>query len=225
MRNKLIACVMLVLCSMSAFGGQNIQVNENNVIRIVVSKNDINMLSLKNDRIDSLALPGSVTVEQDRKSGSAYLTFKGSEIVKGFLTSEMGYKYQVEFVPTDIEAETIVLSDTVVAKESFVATPGEYTQKLAQLLRAMSNNADLEGYQVEIHDKKTRVNGKDFILESTYNGPNFFGEVFYYKNDTKELHELTEVAFYQPGVRAVAIDEKILLPDSVAKIYIIRSDR
>lgn len=225
MKNKIITLLVLVLCSASVFGAQNVQVSESNVVRVVVSKNDINMLSLKNDRIDSLALPGSVTVEQDKQSGSAYLTFKGSEIVKGFLISEMGYKYQVEFVPTDIEAETIVLSDMAIAKESFVATPGEYTQKLAQLLRAMSNKSELESYQVETTNKKVKVNGKNFTLENIYNGPTFFGEVFTYKNDSKEIEELTEVMFYQPGIRAVAIDEKTLFPGNVAKIYTIWSDR
>ena len=128
-RNKL--TIILLMWSGCIFGVQNITVNELQTIRVVVSQNDINLISLKGDRIESLALPNSVEVEQNTKNGSAFMRFKSKSVVKGFLTTELGAKYQLEFVPSDIASETIVLvapgsksADTVSARE--------YTQMLAQ---------------------------------------------------------------------------------------------
>lgn len=217
--NKLAA--LLFLCSGCVFGVQNITVNEAQPVKVVVSQNDINSLSIKNDRIESLALPNSVEVEQNTKNGSAFMRFKSKSVVKGFLTTETGAKYQLEFVPTDIASETIILlapglksADTVSARE--------YTQMLAQLLRAMYNEVELDGYARTLSSKKVKINNMNLNLEASYLGAAIEGQVIEFKNTTDKAITLKELDFYVAGVRAVSIIDKTVPPGDSIQVFIMR---
>lgn len=220
MKCKLI--VILLVWSSSIFAVQNINVSESMPVRVAVSQNDINMISLKNDRIESLALPNSVEVEQNNKTGSAYLRFKGNSPVKGFLISESGIKYQLEFVPSQIPSETITLIKPGLETKAQAADTREYTQMLAQLLRAMSNQNDLDGYVRSISEEKVKYNKMKLVLMATYTGAAIDGVVYEYENATKEVQHLKEVDFYDNGVRSVAIVNKKLYSGDVTQIFIMR---
>lgn len=220
MKGKII--LILLACSGSVFGVQNVNVNETSPVRLVVSNNDINLISLKNDRIESLALPNSVEVEQNNKTGSAYLKFKGNSPVKGFLISETGAKYQLEFVPSNIPAETITLIKPGIETKIQGADTREYTQMLAQLLRVMYNQSELDGYERAMTEKKVKFKKMNLILETTYFGAAIDGQIYEYENTTKEIKNLKEIDFYDVGVRSVAILNKTLYSGDVTKIYIMR---
>ena len=218
-RNKL--TIILLMCSGCVFGVQNITVNELQPVRAVVSQNDINLISLKNDRIESIALPNSVEVEQNTKNGSAFMRFKSKSVVKGFLTTETGAKYQLEFVPTDIASETIILlapglksADTVSARE--------YTQMLAQLLRAMYNEEELDGFARTVTDKRIKINNMKLDLEATYLGATIEGQVLDFKNTTDKAVTLKELDFYVPNIRSVAITNKILQAGESTQVFVMR---
>lgn len=217
--NKL--TIILLMWSGCSFAMQNITVNEALPVRAVVSQNDINLISLQNDRIESLVLPNSVEVEQNNKNGSAYLKFKSSSVVKGFLTTERGAKYQLEFVPTNIGSETIVLITPGPATASAVEAK-EYTQMLAQLLRAMYNGSELDGYVHTLLNKSIKFKKMQLVLDATYVGTAIDGQIFEYENTTDKVVRLKEIDFNGTGVRAVSIVNKTLYSGDVTKIYIMR---
>ncbi len=217
--NKLAA--LLFLCSGCVFGVQNITVNEAQPVKVVVSQNDINSLSIKNDRIESLALPNSVEVEQNTKNGSAFMRFKSKSVVKGFLTTELGAKYSLEFVPSNIGSETIVLiAPGVKSAESVSAR--EYTQMLAQLLRAMYNDAELDGYTRSVNSKSLKINKIKLNLDVTYMGAAIEGQVLSFQNTSDKELTLKEVDFYDTNVRAVSIVDKTLQAGSSTQVFIMR---
>lgn len=217
--NKL--ATLLFLCSGCVFGVQNISVNEAQPVKVVVSQNDINLLSIKGDRIESLALPNSVIVEQNTKNGQAYMRFKSKLPVKGFLTTELGAKYSVEFVPSDIGSETIVLiAPNPKNVESVNAR--EYTQSLAALLRAMYNSDELESFVRTITDKRIKINNMKLGLDATYIGTNIEGQALSFKNATDKAITLKELDFYDMGVRSVAIVDKTLQAGESTQIFIMR---
>ncbi len=220
MKCKLI--VILLVWSSSIFAVQNINVSESMPVRVAVSQNDINMISLKNDRIESLALPNSVEVEQNNKNGSAYLKFKSNSPVKGFLISESGVKYQLEFVPSQIPSETITLIKPGLEAKAQAADTREYTQMLAQLLRAMFNQSDLDGYVRSISEKKVKYNKIKLVLMATYTGATIDGLIYEYENTTKEVQHLKEVDFYDKDVRSVAIVNRKLYSGDVTQVFIMR---
>ena len=217
--NKL--TLLLLIWSGCAFGIQNVTVNEVQPVRMVVSQNDINLISLKNDRIESLALPNTVEVEQNTKNGTAYMRFKSNSVVKGFLTTETGAKYQLEFVPSNIASETIVLIQPgKKSADSFDAR--EYTQMLAQLLRAMYNEGELDGYARITMDKNIKFKKMKLNLEVAYLGDTIEGQVFEYENTTDKVLNLKELDFYDTGIRAVSIVDKTLYSGDVTKVFIMR---
>lgn len=218
-----IKLLLLLLCiSCSTFALQNINVNELMPVRIVVSQSDINLISLKDDRIESFALPTSVEVEQNTKNGSAFLKFKSANVVKGFLTSESGAKYQLEFVPSDVPAETIVLIKPGLDSKTQAADAREYTQMLANLLRAMHNNSELDGYVRLPLDKNIKYNNMKLKLIATYSGGAIDGLVYQFENSSNEVKTLKEIDFYASGVRGVALVDKALYSGDVTQVYIMR---
>jgi type-F conjugative transfer system secretin TraK len=217
--NKLI--VLFLVLPASVFGMQTISINEAQPIRVVVSQNDINLLSIKNDRIESIALPNSVEVEKNNKNGSAFVRFKSNSIVKGFLTTESGSKYQLEFVPSNIGSETIVLvAPTLKSPDAVDAR--EYTQMLAVLLRAMYNESEIEGYVRTITDKRVKINNNKLDLEASYIGAAIDGQVLSFKNTGDKELLLKEIDFYDTGVRSVAIVDKNLSAGARTKVFIMR---
>jgi len=217
--NKLL--ILFLVLPASAFGVQNISINETQPIRVVVSQNDINLLSIKNDRIESLALPSSVIVEKNNKNGTAYIRFKSSTPIKGFLTTELGSKYQLEFVPSNISSETIVLVTPGVKPVDAVAAR-EYTQSLAALLRAMYNEAEIDGYARTITDKCVTINNMKLDLETIYLGATIEGQVLSVKNTNDKPITLKEIDFYDTNVRCVAIVDKNLDAGARTQIFIMR---
>jgi len=217
--NKL--TIILLMCSGCVFGVQNITVNELQQVKAVVSQNDINLISIKNDKIESLALPNSVEVEQNTKNGSAFMRFKTRGVVKGFLTTETGAKYQLEFVPSDIASETIVLIAPGL-KSADAVSAREYTQMLAQLLRAMYNDAELDGYARGVNSKNLKINKMKLNLDATYVGAAIEGQVLEFKNTTDKAIELKELDFYDANVRAVSIVDKTVSPGNTTQVFIMR---
>lgn len=220
MRIKIMLLLLITAGTCSAV--QNISVNESAPVRIMVSNSDINSISLKNDRIESLALPASVEVEQNNKNGSAYLKFKSRSAVKGFLTSESGAKYQIEFVPSNVPSETIVLIKPGLESKEKIFDAREYTQMLAQLLRAMHNDAELDGYVRTVTDTNVKYNKMKLKQIATYNGGAIEGAVYSFENTTNEVKNLKEIDFYAPNVRSVAIVDKTLYSGDVTQVYIMR---
>lgn len=221
MKIKLI--ILLLSFSCTSFAVQNININELAPVKIAVSQNEMNLIVLKNDRIDSLALPGTVDLEQNPKDGTAYLRFKSAKVIKGFLTTELGAKYQLEFIPSAIASETIVLIQPGLEKKTQNLEAREYTQMLAQLLRAMHNETELDGYAKEIADKNVSHNNFKLKLITTYSGGSMSGLVYEYENTGNNLQNLKEIDFYNPQIRAIAIRHKTLYSGDVTKIYMIRN--
>jgi len=220
MRIKLI--ILLLSFSCTSFAVQNININDLAPVKIAVSQNEMNLIVLKNDRIDSLALPGTVDLEQNTKDGTAYLRFKSSKVIKGFLTTELGAKYQLEFIPSAIASETIVLIQPGLEKKTQSLEAREYTQILAQLLRAMHNETELDGYAKKVADKDVLHNNFKLKLITIYSGGFMSGLVYEYENATNNLQNLKEIDFYNPQIRAIAIRDKTLYSGDVTKIYMIR---
>lgn len=222
---KIKIAVLLLLMSGASFSVQNVYVSELTPVKIVVSNSDINLISLKNDRIDSLALPASVEVEQNTKNGTAYLRFKGVKVIKGVLTTELGAKYQLEFVPNAIPSETIILIQPGLENKAQIFDAREYTQMLAHLLRAMHNEIELDGYVRAITEKNTKHNNFKLKLISTYSGSVMDGLVYEYANASSNIQTLQEIDFYTPEIRALAIFDKKLYSGDVTKIYMFRDKK
>jgi hypothetical protein len=124
-------------------------------------------------------------------------------------------------VPSDIPAETIVLiSEKEEAAYERIAQP--YTELLAQLLKAMFNQKDIEGFRVEAVNTKQPFKKGRLIHRDNYLGIGIIGEVYEFKNPGSTPLQLNEMDFYREGVRAVAITTKTLPVKGFTRIFVMR---
>lgn len=210
----------LLLIPSAALATQNIHLKSQGITSVLVSNKDINMLSAKSDRIAALALPKTVEVQQDNKSGSAFLKFNTSENVTGFIQLESGKQFSVEFVVGDVAGDNIVL----IAPESVAAkhTGMGYTKQLARLLRAMFNQEAVDGFDMRVVGKKTKLFNKNVEHLFCYRGAQVQGDAYKIQNKTKETLGLRETDFFAPGIRAISISNQTIAPNEVAHIFIMR---
>lgn len=212
----------LLLIPSAVLATQNIHLKSQGITSVLVSNKDINMLSAKSDRIVALALPKTVEVQQDNKSGSAFLKFNTSENVTGFIQLESGKQFSVEFVVGDVAGDNIVLiaPESVAAKHTGMGR--DYTKQLARLLRAMFNQEAVDGFDMRVVGKKTKLFNKNVEHLLCYRGAQVQGDAYKFQNKTKETLALRETDFFAPGIRAISISNQTIAPDEVAHIFIMR---
>ena len=208
-----------LLCQ-STLALQQAQVQPDVMSTLTVSNSQLNILRLKHDRIESFAVPESVEVQHDAKTGEVIFKIHQAEPVEGFVIAESGHRYPLRFVPSDIAAETLVLTGSE-RQPSRAPMAQPYTTLLADLLKAMYNQQDLEGYQVEVVNQKQNFKGGKLIHKDRYLGAGVVGDVLEFKNPGAPM-SLREMDFYQRGVRAIAITTKQLPVKGFTRVFVIR---
>lgn len=214
--------LIIFLMSGAAFATQNVHLKNTGTASVLVSNKDINMLSIKGDRIASLALPKTVEVEQDTKSGAAFLKFNSKQNIKGYIQLESGKQFSVEFVVSDVQGDNIVLIKPDVASSKPLNMGRDYTKALARLLRGMFNQEAVEGFDMSVVGKKTKLFNKNVEHLLIFTGEQVQGDVYLYKNKTKRIVDLRETDFFTPGVRAVSLSNSTVKPNTSVHIFIMR---
>jgi hypothetical protein len=91
MRVKTLLVGLLLCHTVSAL--QQPQVLPDVMSTVSVSNHSLNVLRLKQDRIESFAVPDDVEVQHDAKTGEVIFKIEGEKPVEGFVVGEAGKRY------------------------------------------------------------------------------------------------------------------------------------
>lgn len=217
--------VIILLCMLAfskcAFCEQNIQLKSNGATTVLVGISDVNSLSVKDDRILSVVLPQDVEVQQDSNTGTAFLRFAKKGNIKGFVVTEKGDKYQIDFVADDVSADSIVLMKNDSKAAPRVNLAQNYTKFLTSLLKAMYNDAAIDGFNIERLDKKEKLADLPVRLVAIYNNNSLVGKHYKYTNKGKNTKIVKESDFSVNSVRAVSLSSYHVAPRATIDIFVI----
>ena len=203
---------------------QRIPVQEGVEVNAVVSSNALNRLAVDNDRIANVkGTGGEFELDKDTELGQVFL----KPLVKGpihiFITTEKGHTYNLGLTTHELGAESIVLTP-IGATSAQWQQSGSYESLLKELIKAMHTQNALEGFVVESAKVKLpSVKGAKVVHIQSYLGQSLLGQILEISNTSNEPLHLTELEFYLPGVRAVAIVDKLLAPKAKTRLYLVRT--
>jgi type-F conjugative transfer system secretin TraK len=223
-KNKLILCLCgCVPWVVNAY--QRIPVQEGIEVNAVVSTTALNRLAVENDRIASVkGTDREFELDKDGELGQVFLKPLVKEgPIHLFITTEKGHTYTLGLTTHERGAESIVLTPIGVIT-TLLPHSNAYESLLKELIKAMHTQQALEGFVVESAKVKLpNVKGIKVTHLQSYVGQSLLGQILEVSNVTDAPLQLTELQFYLPGVRAIAIVDKVLAPKAKTRLYWVRT--
>lgn len=226
---------IISLCSASyftcAYGLQVKAVKDNETLFFKISTKEYSRIFVAGDRIISIKGKNNFYEIKEFKGkydeGVLYIrpaSFYQNKPFSVFITTETGHHFTLFLSAIDVPSENIEIKPISASK--MVAIRWEenlpYTQSIIELMRAMRNSTQPEGYAV-INLGKTqpkRMNG-NFTMQllTLYRGGFLEGEIWCIKNDSGHTIYLHPRDFYQDNVRAASILNETLRNGEETLLY------
>lgn len=220
---------LLFTANVFAVAPTQLNFNDGETKSVTLSDTNINRIQVQNDLITHVQCPqGFCTANQypDDQSGSVYLSVNAGPSFSLYLDTQSGRHLSLQVNRRSLSGQTILLipnspAETVKAWES--STP--YDDLLITLMKGMISGELPDGYAVENINqsiKSTTLDGQvSFTLVQKFAGDQLQGMHYSMQNLTKKPLTLSPQAFYKPGIRAVAVVQQTLQPNSVGDVYLI----
>ncbi len=229
MKNFLLKIIVVFLISTKAFAVQNIDIEDGSKFSAEISKIDANRIKIVGDRIKSIkSNANELEVSVEEKLGEIYVRpamVSENKPISLFIVTERNFTYQALLFPKSIPSEQIILrNDSVPVNSDYEVvktSKNSYQQQIIDLLKAMRNKNQIEGYSIKKDRKSVDLGDLKMKRETIYKGQSFVGEIFVLENSTNQLIQLEEKMFFKNGVRAVKIENSNLLPDEITEIFIV----
>lgn len=233
--------LFILLSSFNLFGAEIINIFPDIEKRVILSKNNINRISLSNDVIESFqANKGDLVITQNEKTKDLYLRVNSStkKVTSLFLVTKKGFTYKLNIAPRYLTSKTIILNNPNLHSEKSADKNDYYKQNIISLLKDFYNGKVPDNYQyqsklkpnIKIKVKDLKIIPRNSLISSSYKNhhklPNFKEyqiERYLIINKSKELQELNEQDFYKEGYVSIMLDEKSLLPKRSTNLYIVKS--
>lgn len=217
MLNKIIVLSGCLILSFPAYALQVRQAKDNQTISAKISAKELSRIFVTSDRIQATrGINGAYEIIKDDTQGMIFIKpspYYANRPFNLFITTEIGRTYNLLLVPTDIPAETIEIKPKSPAIK--IASKWEknapYVDKLIQLINAMVNEVEPQGYAVsEAATKPIKVKDISMELIAVYRGSQLQGEIWCIKNISRNTIHLSPSQFFDKTVRAIALEADML---------------
>jgi len=220
--------LVLILPTISQ-GAERIRVKDEFETTVKISTSGLTHINVEGDRI--VAVKASNTqfqLDKDEVLGHIYLQPEpnNNEPIQLFISTEKQHMLPLLLIPSDVKPSSITLILEEVHKVAALWEQSQpYEIVITNLIKAMHNQDVLEGYSVEAFNlKNKRSKGLEVLHLKSYKGKSLRGEILEVTNPKKTPIEIVENDFYKPGIRAVAISNKVIAPNSKTRVYLVREN-
>lgn len=227
---KFIVLVMTVLLANNqlVYALQVKQIKDNQTLFAKISSKELTRIFVKNDRIQSVrGIDGAYQLTKDEIQGAVFIKpslFYQHRAFNLFIGTEQGHSYTLLLSPIDIPAENIELKSLspskILAERWEKNSP--YSDIIIQLMHAMENSENPEGYAVIPLGKvkpKRLDSGLTMQLVTFYQGARLQGEIWLIKNTCCRTAHLSPRNFYQDNVRAISLKDENLDKNEETYLY------
>jgi len=186
------------MISISAFGMQVHEVEDNAEVSGVISSSEISRVFVEGDRIHEVkGVKGKYILNKDEKKGDIFIRPSISETIQLYIITEKNRTYQLILKTAEIEAQTIMLSPSV--REA--RTKSEHLSIIYEneIIQFMKNGLTSEGKLFKREEKNIKNKNKNRLI-------------------------LKEKDFYRPGVLAIAIEKNELKPGEDTRVILVKEN-
>ncbi len=186
-----------IFLAVPLYATQHLKVKDSDAITASISPEHLNRIVLASDRIARIqALDGQFQMQHDESSGELYIKPNLTHLDKElnlYISSEQGFTYALELLPSQESAQTIVLDNSKAGVKD-ISTRND-NDEIHQLLFAMHHgigNDEITKQDVNQDTLPTIYNQLAMTPVAHYWGQDYVGEVLIITNDsrkTKIIHE------------------------------------
>lgn len=220
--NKKIPLMLGVLLSTEAFAIQNLPLIDHQRSHLTISKHQLNRIAVRGDRIQQVfGVDENLHVETDEQGGQIFIkcAHPHGNPVSLTLITEGGLTQDLTLTPEDVEAQTILFKPGAV-KDQVMEEDNSSQDQLMSLMQAMIAGQKIDGYEMtSVSDGEP--NGR-FRAYKHYEGPEYRGIHYIFKNEGDEPILLTEPSLAQPGDLAVSLSHTNVAPGTCVSLYVIQ---
>ncbi|MBF0315140.1 MAG: type-F conjugative transfer system secretin TraK [Oligoflexia bacterium] len=226
----LLIIVLMVMCS-SVFAVQKLIVNDGDVLKVKLSSRELTRLAVEGGRVDRMwGASGLLESQSDKKDGELFLrpSSTAAKVFSFFVRDNFGSTYTIIAEQQDIPSQTVILAPVkrISKEEKERYKNRNVVSKIKDLIKAMAND-ELDSKKMESEKHHEEINlwkESRITLVKSYRMEKLKGEVFRFKNISKEAMKLLESEFlnFRKDTLAVAIDQLTLKPEEETNLYVIR---
>lgn len=233
--SKKFITLLIVLFSVNSYSAEIIDIFPDVEKRVILSKNNINRISLSDDVIESFqANKGDLVITQNSKTKDLYLRVNSSskKVTSLFLVTKKGFTYKLNIAPRYITSKTLILNNPNLHSIKKANKNDQYKQDVISLLTEFYNGKIPDNYQfkskfrnkLKIKDLKIISRNSLIPVNHKQKGAKKYKiEKYLIINKSKKLKNLEEKDFQKEGFVAIMLDEKVLLPKKSTNLYIVKS--
>ena len=210
------------------YAEQRLVVQQGGNITANIASSALNRIAVQGDRIASIkGSAGQFQLEKDLSLGQIFIRPNSEDDktpIHIYITTEQGHTYSLTLLSTDMPAENIILvSNSNQNKSANWETTAPYETVLVNIIKAMHNQSELEGFYSKPKSKYNhKIKGLLITNQESYLGDKLQGYHYQVENITENEMILKHADFYKNDVRAISILTKTLPPQGKTSLYIVR---
>jgi type-F conjugative transfer system secretin TraK len=216
--------LFLLLFPLIAQGGQWIPIVNNGEAIAQIARDSLSRVYVQNDRIIQItSMNGELMIQKDLENGQLFIKpideFREKPI-NVFLSTEKGNHFSLSFKPLTIKSQTIGLY----TKESGIKRANDEKEILAFMKELQQEPNSKKSFSKEKAGKIVFETPYKLIQSDTLHKGNYVGEVYKVENHHQDAINLQQSAFWQSGVKAVAIEKENLLIGQATKVFVVKEN-
>ena len=221
--SKKIPLMLGLLLSTEASAIQNLSLIDHQRSSLTISQHQLNRIAVRGDRIHQVfGVDENLHVETDEQGGQIFIkcAHPHAHPVSLTIITEGGLTQDLTLTPEDVEAQTVLFKPGA-PKDQIMEEDTSSQSQMIGLMQAMIGGLKIDGYQITtISDGE--ANGR-FRAIKHYEGPEYVGISYVFKNEGDEDVLLTEHDLAQPGDLAVSLSQTRVAPGETAYLYVIQA--
>ena len=218
--------VALANPTVSKVAPTKINFNKNEQISVALSKDNINRVFVKGDKIVSINAPDGFLTATNDPSGSAYVNVLYPRTFSAFVSTLSGNHFSMLVLPRSEPGQTVeLISNGGNSTAKHWEKSSSYQVLLIKLIKDVLNNKTPDGYDyTQIKQSKPyesyRFRGAYYLIpQGVFTGDKLAVKVFLADNRSDYPVKIIPNELYGPGVRAIATTSQSLAPHAQTKVY------
>ncbi len=231
--NKHLFILVCILFSSSALSVQNKEAVTAEVIKVIASMSDPNVITMTGGSMDSAwGQEGKVTLEADKDTGQAIFTPLSTSPFTLFVYSEAGNTYTLSVTPQkNIVGQVINLDESQVSDQSLdrslnIIAYKKEVKRLLKLIELKQGVVKLPGFRVKTVNKTIPLWSETQILHAlSWKSGSMVIDKYLVTNTTDKPLVMEEREFRNLSkiIRAVSLKKHSLAPAETTVLYTFRS--
>lgn len=212
-----------MLLSAESHAIQNLSLIDHQRSQLTISQHQMNRIAVRGDRIHQVfGVDENLHVETDEQGGQIFIKFTNPHAKPVSLTiiTESGLTQDLTLIPEDVEAQAVLFKPGSI-KDQVLEEDISSQAQMMELMQTMIAGRKLDGYEItSLSDNES--NGR-FKAIKHYEGAEYVGIQYMFKNDGDEAVALTEHDLAQPGDMAVSLSQTRVAPGESVYLYVIQA--